>query len=182
MCRLQTHIWKRVAVNATNCLLSACFNNQLQDDDVIIDAKSCQVGLRPLLLVRYIAPFRLQDWRYSRAQHLYHWLIAAFEFGFPLPTSLGSNYHIEPPISSCHHYFWPSFILTVSRASPLVILSIPVIWILIAEQKKKEERRKKMPCLYISTNVSLDGVDVDPIFADATRAVALIIGRPEHVR
>lgn len=143
MCRLQTHIWKRVAVNATNCLLSACFNNQLQDDDVIIDAKSCQVGLRPLLLVRYIGPFRLQDWRYSRAQHLYHWLIAAFEFGFPLPTSLGSNYHIEPPISSCHHYFWPSLILTVSRASPLVILSIIFIWILIAEQKKKkkEERR-----------------------------------------
>ncbi|KAJ6425180.1 hypothetical protein OIU84_025869 [Salix udensis] len=38
-----------------------------------------------------------------------------------------------------------------------------------------------MPCLYISTNVNLDGVDKDPIFSEATKAVASIIGRPEHV-
>ncbi|XP_065864062.1 uncharacterized protein [Euphorbia lathyris] len=37
-----------------------------------------------------------------------------------------------------------------------------------------------MPCLYISTNVSLDGMDTDPIFSDATKAVASIIGKPEH--
>ncbi|WCJ27977.1 Tautomerase/MIF superfamily protein [Euphorbia peplus] len=37
-----------------------------------------------------------------------------------------------------------------------------------------------MPCLYISTNVNLDGVDTDPIFSDATTAVANIIGKPEH--
>ncbi|XP_050215024.1 uncharacterized protein LOC126666111 [Mercurialis annua] len=37
-----------------------------------------------------------------------------------------------------------------------------------------------MPCLYISTNLNLDGVDTDPIFSDATKAVATIIGKPEH--
>ncbi|KAF2306478.1 hypothetical protein GH714_018442 [Hevea brasiliensis] len=37
-----------------------------------------------------------------------------------------------------------------------------------------------MPCLYISTNVNLAGVDADPIFSEATKAVATIIGKPEH--
>ncbi|XP_062167306.1 uncharacterized protein LOC133873591 [Alnus glutinosa] len=37
-----------------------------------------------------------------------------------------------------------------------------------------------MPCLYISTNVILDGVDTDPIFSEATKAVSTIIGRPEN--
>ncbi|GKV22069.1 hypothetical protein SLE2022_073520 [Rubroshorea leprosula] len=37
-----------------------------------------------------------------------------------------------------------------------------------------------MPCLYITTNLNLDGVDTDPIFADTTKAVASIIGKPEH--
>ncbi|KAM7526541.1 hypothetical protein LguiA_016443 [Lonicera macranthoides] len=36
-----------------------------------------------------------------------------------------------------------------------------------------------MPCLYISTNVSLEGVDTDSIFSEATKAVAQIIGKPE---
>ncbi|KAK3032871.1 hypothetical protein RJ639_037048 [Escallonia herrerae] len=38
-----------------------------------------------------------------------------------------------------------------------------------------------MPCLNISTNVSLDGVDTDPISSEATRAIAQIIGRPENL-
>ncbi|KAF8006064.1 hypothetical protein BT93_K0379 [Corymbia citriodora subsp. variegata] len=38
-----------------------------------------------------------------------------------------------------------------------------------------------MPCLYISTNVCLDGVDADPIFREATKAVASIIDRPENL-
>nr|GMD40033.1 macrophage migration inhibitory factor homolog [Ipomoea batatas]GME08820.1 macrophage migration inhibitory factor homolog [Ipomoea batatas]GME16104.1 macrophage migration inhibitory factor homolog [Ipomoea batatas] len=36
-----------------------------------------------------------------------------------------------------------------------------------------------MPCLDISTNVNLDGVDVDSFFKEATTAVANIIGKPE---
>ncbi|OWM81671.1 macrophage migration inhibitory factor homolog [Punica granatum] len=36
-----------------------------------------------------------------------------------------------------------------------------------------------MPCLYISTNVCLDGVDTEPIFVEATKAVSSIIGKPE---
>ncbi|GAB4857295.1 hypothetical protein Ancab_015203 [Ancistrocladus abbreviatus] len=36
-----------------------------------------------------------------------------------------------------------------------------------------------MPALYISTNVDLDGVDLQPIFSQATTALASIIGRPE---
>ncbi|XP_028767548.1 macrophage migration inhibitory factor homolog [Neltuma alba] len=35
-----------------------------------------------------------------------------------------------------------------------------------------------MPCLYISTNVNLDGIDIDPIFSEATSAVSSIIGKP----
>ncbi|XP_043701878.1 macrophage migration inhibitory factor homolog [Telopea speciosissima] len=36
-----------------------------------------------------------------------------------------------------------------------------------------------MPCLNLSTNVSLDGVDTSPIFSEAIKAIANIIGRPE---
>ncbi|KAL2337675.1 hypothetical protein Fmac_012121 [Flemingia macrophylla] len=36
-----------------------------------------------------------------------------------------------------------------------------------------------MPCLYISTNINLDGVDIDPIFSQATTAISTIIGKPE---
>ncbi|KAI4365528.1 hypothetical protein MLD38_021507 [Melastoma candidum] len=36
-----------------------------------------------------------------------------------------------------------------------------------------------MPCLNVSTNVSLDGVDTSSILSDATSAVATIIGKPE---
>ncbi|KAJ9694067.1 hypothetical protein PVL29_009850 [Vitis rotundifolia] len=37
-----------------------------------------------------------------------------------------------------------------------------------------------MPCVDISTNVNLEGVDADPIFSDVTKAVASIIGKPEN--
>ncbi|XP_019186660.1 PREDICTED: macrophage migration inhibitory factor homolog [Ipomoea nil] len=36
-----------------------------------------------------------------------------------------------------------------------------------------------MPCLDISTNVNLEGVDVDSFFREATTAVANITGKPE---
>ncbi|KZV18532.1 macrophage migration inhibitory factor [Dorcoceras hygrometricum] len=36
-----------------------------------------------------------------------------------------------------------------------------------------------MPCLDISTNVDLDGVDTDSIFSELTRAVSQIVGIPE---
>ncbi|XP_042510089.1 macrophage migration inhibitory factor homolog [Macadamia integrifolia] len=36
-----------------------------------------------------------------------------------------------------------------------------------------------MPCLNLSMNVSLDGVDTAPIVSEAIKAVADIIGRPE---
>ncbi|CAN6478440.1 unnamed protein product [Victoria cruziana] len=36
-----------------------------------------------------------------------------------------------------------------------------------------------MPCLNISTNVSLDGIDTSSILAEATKNVAKIIGKPE---
>ncbi|KAB2621878.1 hypothetical protein C1H46_020123 [Malus baccata] len=37
-----------------------------------------------------------------------------------------------------------------------------------------------MPCLYISTNVNLDGVDTDSIFSEATKAISAITGKPEN--
>ncbi|KAF2306477.1 hypothetical protein GH714_018424 [Hevea brasiliensis] len=39
-----------------------------------------------------------------------------------------------------------------------------------------------MPCLNLSTNVSLDGVDTSAILSEATSTVAKIIGKPEAVR
>ncbi|KAG5053989.1 hypothetical protein JHK85_006499 [Glycine max] len=36
-----------------------------------------------------------------------------------------------------------------------------------------------MPCLNLSTNVSLEGVDTSSILAEATSSVASIIGKPE---
>mgnify|MGYP004720745641 CR=1 FL=1 len=39
-----------------------------------------------------------------------------------------------------------------------------------------------MPCLDISTNVNLNGVDLDSVFSEATKTVAAIMGKPETVR
>ncbi|KAL6905980.1 hypothetical protein ACP4OV_003581 [Aristida adscensionis] len=36
-----------------------------------------------------------------------------------------------------------------------------------------------MPCLNVSTNVSLDGVDTSAILAEASKTVAAVIGKPE---
>ncbi|KAK6943205.1 Macrophage migration inhibitory factor [Dillenia turbinata] len=36
-----------------------------------------------------------------------------------------------------------------------------------------------MPCLCITTNVCLDGTDINPIFSEATKIVSQIIGKPE---
>ncbi|KAK9054906.1 hypothetical protein SSX86_025985 [Deinandra increscens subsp. villosa] len=36
-----------------------------------------------------------------------------------------------------------------------------------------------MPCLNLSTNVNLDGVDTSSILSEATSAVAKLIGKPE---
>lgn len=47
--------------------------------------------------------------------------------------------------------------------------------------KTSGEEREKMPCLILSTNVSLDGVDTSAIFSEATKAVAKFIGKPEAV-
>lgn len=38
-----------------------------------------------------------------------------------------------------------------------------------------------MPCLNISTNVNLDGVDTSAILSDATSSVADLIGKPKAV-
>ncbi|KAK6943420.1 hypothetical protein RJ641_024522, partial [Dillenia turbinata] len=37
-----------------------------------------------------------------------------------------------------------------------------------------------MPCLCISTNVCLDGTDINPVFSEATKIVSQIIGKPEN--
>ncbi|MBA0551554.1 hypothetical protein Golob_022432 [Gossypium lobatum] len=39
-----------------------------------------------------------------------------------------------------------------------------------------------MPCLNLSTNVNLDGVDTSAILSEATSSVAKLIGKPEAVR
>nr|XP_027188232.1 uncharacterized protein LOC101506823 isoform X2 [Cicer arietinum] len=39
-----------------------------------------------------------------------------------------------------------------------------------------------MPCLYITTNLNLDGVNTDPIFSEATTAISTIIGKPQKQR
>lgn len=38
-----------------------------------------------------------------------------------------------------------------------------------------------MPCLDISTNVNLEGINTDSIFSELTKAVSQIIGKPEKV-
>ncbi|XP_066355260.1 uncharacterized protein [Miscanthus floridulus] len=39
--------------------------------------------------------------------------------------------------------------------------------------------RARMPCLNVSTNVNLEGVDTSAILAEASKSVADIIGKPE---
>ncbi|KAL6502045.1 hypothetical protein OROGR_027178 [Orobanche gracilis] len=36
-----------------------------------------------------------------------------------------------------------------------------------------------MPCLYLSTNVNLEGLDIQPIFYATTKAVSAITGKPD---
>ena len=38
-----------------------------------------------------------------------------------------------------------------------------------------------MPCLNVSTNVNLEGIDTSAILAEATKTVAKLIGKPESV-
>ncbi|XP_057753537.1 uncharacterized protein LOC130973140 [Arachis stenosperma] len=39
-----------------------------------------------------------------------------------------------------------------------------------------------MPCLYITTNLKLDGIDTkNPIFSECTTAVSTIIGKPKRM-
>ncbi|KAK9283605.1 hypothetical protein L1049_011855 [Liquidambar formosana] len=38
---------------------------------------------------------------------------------------------------------------------------------------------RKMPCLNLSTNVSLEGIDTSSVLSDATKTVASLIGKPE---
>lgn len=46
-------------------------------------------------------------------------------------------------------------------------------------ERRRGRRRRRMPCLYITTNLNLDGIDTDPIFSEATTAVSTIIGKPK---
>jgi phenylpyruvate tautomerase len=45
-----------------------------------------------------------------------------------------------------------------------------------------EVSTEKMPCLNISTNVNLDGVNTSAILSEASSQVAKIIKKPESVR
>ncbi|CAL4912023.1 unnamed protein product [Urochloa decumbens] len=68
-----------------------------------------------------------------------------------------------------------------------------VAGIRIAEQRRRRrlageatKRRRKtkregprMPCLNVSTNVNLEGVDTSAVLAEASKSVANIIGKPE---
>uniref|UniRef100_A0A0D9XW21 Protein DETOXIFICATION n=1 Tax=Leersia perrieri TaxID=77586 RepID=A0A0D9XW21_9ORYZ len=47
-------------------------------------------------------------------------------------------------------------------------------------ERNRRRKRKKMPCLNVSTNVNLDGVDTSAVLADASKTVADIIGKPEN--
>jgi len=47
---------------------------------------------------------------------------------------------------------------------------------------EQELQSETMPCLNLSTNVNLDGVDTSSVLAEATSTVASIIGKPEAVR
>ncbi|KAL9230592.1 hypothetical protein vseg_005925 [Gypsophila vaccaria] len=38
-----------------------------------------------------------------------------------------------------------------------------------------------MPAFYVTTNVDLQGIDLEPIMSKATSAIASIIGRPPHL-
>ncbi|CAN8278803.1 unnamed protein product [Cochlearia groenlandica] len=38
-----------------------------------------------------------------------------------------------------------------------------------------------MPCLYITTNVNMDGVNTDPFYEEVTKAIASIVGRPQDL-
>lgn len=52
----------------------------------------------------------------------------------------------------------------------------------VRTDKRRRLRGRKMPCLDISTNVNLDGIDTDSLFSELTTAVSQIIGKPENVR
>ena len=54
-------------------------------------------------------------------------------------------------------------------------------WESYAEERVREKVREDetMPCLNISANVNLDGVDTSAILSEATSTVAKIIGKPE---
>lgn len=46
-------------------------------------------------------------------------------------------------------------------------------------EEGEEEKKKNMPCLNISTNVNLEGIDASSVLSEASSTVAKIIGKPE---
>ncbi|CAI9097225.1 OLC1v1033601C3 [Oldenlandia corymbosa var. corymbosa] len=45
--------------------------------------------------------------------------------------------------------------------------------------RRRKEGKEGMPCLNLSTNVNLEGVDTSAILSEASKSVAKIIGKPE---
>lgn len=145
--------FENVSPSTQQIVLSACFNSKLQDDDVIIDAKSSQVGLCPSLLVRYIGPFRLQDWRYSRTQHLYHWLIAAFE------SNSVSHYplHLDQLSYRTPHQFLSPLLLAKLYCNRFIYISISDIIDsshLNFDSRTKEEEEERRCLAFTSPQTS----------------------------
>jgi len=50
-----------------------------------------------------------------------------------------------------------------------------------SRRQRRKRKRARMPCLNVSTNVNLEGVDTSAILAEASKSVANIIGKPEAV-
>ena len=49
------------------------------------------------------------------------------------------------------------------------------------QRERSERKEEKMPCLNVSTNVNLEGIDTSAILSEATKTVANLIGKPENV-
>ncbi|CAD5194498.1 unnamed protein product, partial [Musa acuminata subsp. malaccensis] len=47
------------------------------------------------------------------------------------------------------------------------------------KRRRTKSKQGRMPCLNLSTNVSLDGVDTSAILSEASKTVARLIGKPE---
>lgn len=150
-------------------------------DSIWLNRRANHFYIYSFLIINYL--IITKRWRKKRIRRKSEALTATKYFYFNLMSKIKNKKNLRHVVIWFDHKTRPiyKYSQVYSReTNPLRYYSIIFTnWRFRPEKKK---RKKKMPCLDISTNVNLDGVDTDSLFSTLTTAVSRIVGKPENVR